>query len=347
MKQKIIAIRCITEESKGFGHLSRCLSLGSNLKKKGFKIIFIVNKNNSVIKELEKNKFKYILIPKILSYHNEFSFILKIMNLEKIDSIIVDMREYGEKITKQISNNFFKIILLDDGWCNLLYADIIFNGTVLKKIHKYIKINKKAKLFFDSKYFVTNLEFQKHKKKSLDINEKKKYDVTISMGGSDPNELTLKVVNSIIDLKNINLKIIIGPFYKNLKKLEKLIENKKFCSIIKSPDNIWKYFKKSDVVISNAGSTLFELAIQKIPVISISAVEHQILYANEFSKKGFSINLGFYKKIEEENIHVALSELLRNKAKRKKISYLGNNLVDGKGLSRTSNMITKFLLSNN
>ena len=57
------------------------------------------------------------------------------MNLEKIDSIIVDMREYGEKLTKQISNNFFKIILLDDGWCNLLYADIIFNGTVLKKIH--------------------------------------------------------------------------------------------------------------------------------------------------------------------------------------------------------------------
>ena len=327
MKQKIIAIRCITEESKGFGHLSRCISLGSNLKKKGFKIIFIINKNNSVIKELEKNKFKYILIPKIFSHNKEFSFILKIMNLKKIDSIIVDMREYGENLTKQISNNFFKIILLDDGWCNLLYADIIFNGTVLKNIHKYTKINKQAKLFFDSKYFLANLEFQKHKKRSSDINEKKKYDVTISMGGSDPNELTLKVTNSIMDLKNINLKIIIGPFYQDLKKLEKLIKNKKFCSVIKSPNNIWKYFKKSDVVISNAGSTLFELAIQKIPTICISAVEHQMAYANEFAKKGFSMNLGFYKKIEEENINKILSEVLQNRENLKKLGFDRNIFI--------------------
>jgi UDP-2,4-diacetamido-2,4,6-trideoxy-beta-L-altropyranose hydrolase len=347
MKQKIIAIRCITEESKGFGHFSRCLSLGLNLKKKGFKIIFIINKKNSVIKELKKNRFKYIIIPKSFSYYKEFSFILKTMNLEKIDSIIIDMREYGEKITKQISNNFFKVILLDDGWCDLLHADIIFNGTVLKGIHKYTKINKHAKLFFDSKYFLTNLEFQKHQKKNSDINKKKKYNVTISMGGSDPNELTLKVINSIIDLKNINLKIIIGPFYQDLKKLDRSIKKLKSCSVIKSPNNIWKYFEKSDIVISNAGSTLFELAIQKIPTISISAVEHQIIYANEFSKKGFSINLGFWKKIEENNIHETVSELLQNQVRRKKISYLGNSLVDGKGLSRTSNIITKFLLSNN
>ena len=347
MKQKIIAIRCIAEESKGFGHLSRCISLGLNLKKKGFDIIFIINKNNSAIKELKKNSFKYILIPKSFSYSKEFSFIIKIINLKKIDSIIVDMREYSENLTKKLCGNYFKIILLDDGWSNLVYADIIFNGTILKKIHKYIKNNEESKLFFDTKYFLTNLEFQKHKKKSSEINEKKKYNVTISMGGSDQNGLTLKMVNSIIDLKNIDLKIIIGPFYKDLKKLEKLIENKKFCSIVRSPNNIWKYFKKSDVVISNAGSTLFELAIQKIPTICISAVEHQMTYANEFSRKGFSINLGFWKKIEGKNISKILSELLQNKVKRKKISHLGNNLVDGKGLSRISKIITKFLVSNN
>jgi|TARA_B110000495_G_C22963452_1_gene564864 spore coat polysaccharide biosynthesis predicted glycosyltransferase SpsG len=81
------------------------------------------------------------------------------------------------------------------------------------------------------------------------------------------------------------------------------------------------------VVISNAGSTLFELAIQKIPTMCISAVEHQMAYANEFAKKGFSMNLGFYKKIEEENINKILSEVLQNRENLKKLGFDRNIFI--------------------
>ena len=43
-------------------------------------------------------------------------------------------------------------------------------------------------------------------------------------------------------------------------------------------------FKKGDLVISNSGNTLYELAIMHIPSMCITSFKHEIPYANAFSK---------------------------------------------------------------
>ena len=343
MKQKTILIRCITDEQKGFGHMSRCILIANSLRKKGFNIIFIINRNGIAIKEIRKNKFQYSVIPKSISYQKEHLFIKKIMNSKKYDAIIVDMREYGEKLLKQLSNNLFKTIQFDDVWCKISYANLLFNSTITKKYHNYKINNADSKLFLGSKYFLSNFEFHNNIKKMYDINHKRKYCIVISMGGSDFKQSTLKITKSIMNLKQVNVQIITGPFYRDLQKLEKLIKTKNHISIINSHSNIWEYFVKSDVVISNAGSTLFELAIQKIPTLCIPLVEHQTLYAKEFSRKGFSINLGLWKNLKTNNIQQTLNRILENVSERRNISSSGNKLVDGKGLLRTTNIITRLL----
>lgn len=343
IKQKTIAIRCITDNSKGFGHLSRCLSLGEQLKNNGHNIVFIINKNNSAIKEIHKRKFAYILIPKMISHKQESNFISTLMYSRNYDAIIIDMREYSENLTRQLSGNSFKTILLDDVWCNKVYADMIFNGTITKKFYKYKKINMKSKLFLGPDYFIANKEFYKHKKNSNNIVDKKRYNIVVSMGGSDLGKLTYSVTKSIMDLTNINVKVIIGPFYRDLTKLLELIKNKKHVSIMYSPPKIWKQFQQADVVIANAGSTLFELAIQRVPTICIPAIKHQILYAKEFSTKGFALNLFMWKNSKTKIIQKTLIKILGDKTKRRKICSFGDKIVDGKGLSRTTRLITRLL----
>lgn len=343
MKQKTILIRCITDEQKGFGHLNRCILIANSLQKKGFNIIFIINQNNIAVKEIKKNKFQYKIISKSISYQKEHKFIIKIMDSKKYEAIIIDMREYGEKLLKQLSNNSFKTIQFDDAWCKIVYADLLFNSTTIKKYHNYKINNVNSKLFLGSKYFLANTKFEKNKKKTFEINNKKPYRIVISMGGSDFVQSTLKITKSIMNLKHINLQIITGPFYNDSQKLQEIIKTKNHISIINSPSNIWEHFMKSDVVISNAGSTLFELAIQKIPTLCIPLIEHQTLYAKEFSRKGFSINLGLWKNLKINNIQHVLNEILEDVSKRRKISSSGSKLVDGKGLSRTTNLITRLL----
>lgn len=344
MKQRTIAMRCIADTQRGFGNLNRCITLAEEMQEKGFNVIFIVNYNNLVLKELRKRKFQYILIPKSISYKQESFFIIKTMNSKKYQSIVVDMREYSQNLTNKLCGNNFKIILLDDAWCRKAYADIIFNGTMIKQYHLYEKINKDSKIFVGSKYFIINKEFIKHQKKSSEIFYKKKYCVVVSMGGSDPNGLTLLVVKSILSLDNIQVRVITGPLFKDQVRLQKLVKNKKNVTLIHSPHKIWKEFLKADIVISNSGNTLFELAVLKVPTICIPAIEHQVPYAKAFMTKGFTVSLGWWKKVRCESIRKAVVKILNDVRKRKKMSLSGSKIVDGKGLSRVTNIIEKIIL---
>ena len=75
MSKKNIAIRCITEKSKGYGNFTRALTLATSLKSHGHRVIFLINHNVNIESLLVKKKFhfikfltKLIMILKIIFY---------------------------------------------------------------------------------------------------------------------------------------------------------------------------------------------------------------------------------------------------------------------------------------
>jgi len=342
MKQKI-AIRCITEIAKGYGNLYRCITLSESLKKMGLEIFFIITKNTKASSELKQRKLSFVTIPNYHSKIKESEKISKLLVSKKAQTIIIDMREYGEKISKALNKKGVKVILLDDAWCKNAYADLIFNGTFIKKYLHYNKINKDVQLFLGSKYLIANNEFLRHRKKIHEIHDKKIYHVVISMGGSDHRSLTSFVLNSIYAIPNIDITVVIGPFFKQRSKITKISKKTKNVTTLISPKKIWKIFQKADIVISNAGSTLFELAIMRVPTLCIPAEKHQVPYMEGFISRGFAINLGKPHPIIHDRIKNQLITVLNNKSIRKNMYLAGGEMIDGKGLSRTVQQITKFL----
>ena len=171
--KKNIAIRCITEKSKGYGNFSRALTLATSLKRKGHKITFLINSNEYLESILKKKKFNFHLIPKKFNFQNESIFLLNYFKKHQIELLILDMREYGEILSKQLSK-FIPTILIDDAFCKNVYSDIIINGSINKKFHKYNVKNKKADLFLGPKFFMANEYFLKNKKIKEKIITKKK-----------------------------------------------------------------------------------------------------------------------------------------------------------------------------
>ncbi len=341
MKQNKIAIRCIGSTKKGFGNFNRSLTLAEELRKKKYTILFLIDKNPQIINELLKRKFQYIVFSKFNSLHRESVFIIDLLNKKNLNFLILDSREKGEILSKFFfMMSKIKTILLDDAWVNEAWADLIINGTMIKQYQKYIKFNKNSKIFVGTKYFILNKSFSENKKIIKEIKEKNKYDVVISMGGSDPHGLTFKILNSICGLDNIRIKVILGPLMKD--NIQQYEYDKKSVLFVKSPKFIWNNFKKADLVISNAGNTLFELATQSIPTICIPVIEHQVPYAKFFHTNGFAINLGFWKNVKNKDIEKNVIKLLNNTDKRKKMSSKGNEIIDGNGLFRVIKIIEFF-----
>jgi len=343
---KNIAVRCISENSKGYGNFSRAFTLASNLKKRGYSVTFIINSNKFLEFILTKEKFNFSLIPKKFNFKNENIFLLDYFKKNRIELLILDMREYGEILSKQL----FKIIptiLIDDAFCKNIYSDIVINGSINKKFQKYNVKNKNTDLFLGPKFFMANEYFLKNKKLQKNITIKKKYVILVSIGGSDPHHLTSYIIKSIMHLSNIKIIIIVGPFFENIFEIKNLIKNKKNISIIFSPKKIWNEFKKADIVISKSGITLYELAIMGIPTLCISSFKHEEPSAKKFMTEKVLINLGMQKSVTKHYIESQLVKLLDNVKKRREMSKHGKIIVDGKGLLRVTNIIESFLLKLN
>jgi len=335
-----LIIRCLTKRSRGFGHLSRDLIVAKKLRQKKHKILFVIDKNPLAEKELKNNRFRYVILPNFTP-KKESEFIIMMMKKMSCHTILIDLRDHGEDLSRRLFYAKKKIILIDDAWCKKAYADLVFNGTVIKDFQKYEKINKFSKLFLGPSYFITNPNFHTHKKQLIEIRKKKKYTITISIGGYDPKDLTTKIVGILQLLSNIKLKIIMGPFFTRQKRLENLVKKNKNMKLIYSPRKIWKEFKQSDLVISNAGNTLYELAIMRVPTLCIFGL-HEKAYVKEFFNLGFAKNLGDRNKLNLDKIRKEVISILNNTKERKQMCSSSSHINFKNGLE-TIQIIDKFL----
>ena len=334
-----VLIRCITKKESGFGHLRRCLILSKQLQKKKYSIQFAIDNNKNAKKLLKQHDFSYFQFKNDMGLKKEYATLRKIIKKKNFDIIILDARERNESLSKFLINDSIFSIVIDDAWGKYAHANLIFNPTISKEFHKYIKTKNNNKIFHGVKYFITDENFSKSKKKLNSIKKKNRYNITISMGGSDYDGLTYFLTKALLDLKNINIKLIIGPYFSNYKKLNTLLN--KNIQIINAPKNIWNIFLKSDVVISNAGSTLYELSIQKIPTIYIATEKHQTNYAKEFEARGFGKYLGYKNKITSNQIKSNL-ELVLDDANLRKDMVKMNTIIHGNGSKVIINEILKY-----
>jgi spore coat polysaccharide biosynthesis predicted glycosyltransferase SpsG len=292
--------------------------------------------------ELKKRKFHFITIPNSKHLFQKTKFLINFLQKNQSDLCIIDMREYGEKISKTLFTKNFRTALFDDAWCKKIYSDIVFNGTNVKEFQNYKTINKKSKIFMGTKYWILDKNFQKFAKKTKSIKQKKSFTIIISIGGSDVFNLTTTILKSIISIEKIKIFIIIGPFFTHHKKLRNIIKSNPHITLNSSPTKIWKLFSKADVAISNGGNTLFELSCMGIPTLCIPTMKHEIKYVQVFSSQNFSYGL----KLRERNLFAIQSSLLKilNDTKlQKQMCSSGKKIVDGQGLSRVTKIILGYL----
>ena len=103
MKKKLCC-HCLTEPKTGYGNFKRCLTIAKELRSNKISTIFIIDKNQQISNELKKNRFKYIIIPETSKTHQDV-FISKFMTKNKISTLILDVRQYGESLSKKLKTN--------------------------------------------------------------------------------------------------------------------------------------------------------------------------------------------------------------------------------------------------
>ena len=334
---KNILFRVDAGKEIGLGHYKRCLAISNQLN--GTAKSLFLTKTEEIInlnKESQTIKIKtdYDIKQQITLTEN----IIKKFN---VDVVLCDINNkmssdqpgdytyYLDKISKMnillVSFEDFKIYDVS--------SDIIIIPYIGAN---KIPINKRKNTTYllGPKYFIIRDEFMMYRKKNP-CNEVR--NILIGMGGSDSNNLTKIIIQSILGiLQNIHLNIIKGPLNKfNYDYIKRMLNKSKISfEIHESPEDISRLMGISDLGIISSGLTQYEASVIGLPTIVISLNDYHKQVVDEYAKMDSIISFGILNSSKTEILEKTISNLINDQYLRKRMSINGKNILDGKGIER-------------
>jgi UDP-2,4-diacetamido-2,4,6-trideoxy-beta-L-altropyranose hydrolase len=109
----------------------------------------------------------------------------------------------------------------------------------------------------------------------------------VTLGGADPDNVTLKVINALsqLELPDLQVKVVVGPANPHLDSLRQAISSSTInCELINSVRDMPGLMDWADFAITAAGSTCWELAVLGVPFITVILAENQEQVAQMLAK---------------------------------------------------------------
>ncbi len=334
----------------------RCIALAQAWQDRGGKVTFISHCESKLLRQrvqdegfnlvpmpfspLTKNqkpKTKNSKLKSDLEFTLDFLRNLKTSN-QKQPIVVTDGYHFDLTYQKAIHEAGYKLMVIDD-YNHLPYyeADILLNQNINAQELKY-SCSRDTICLLGCKYLMLRREFLQYKGFKRAIPYKAR-NILVTMGGADPDNVTLKVLKalSLLNDSGIEVKVIIGPSNPNLDVIKsKIVHSGLPISPIISPppEKMPELMAWADLAITAGGSTCWELAFMGVPSLIITVAENQKGIGEGLEKAGAARNLGWFFEIDLNEFRNEIRTIIYDYIIRKEMNLKGKYLVDGLGLER-------------
>ncbi|MBS4022826.1 MAG: UDP-2,4-diacetamido-2,4,6-trideoxy-beta-L-altropyranose hydrolase [Dethiobacter sp.] len=335
MRKKIL-LRAEASNIIGIGHMMRSFALAQYWKNMGGQVVFLSQEIPETLEKLLVNEnMKLIRLPDIaIGSKKDAQLTADLTQKTGAELIIADGYHFAASYQKLIKNKGLKLLVVDDyGHSDFYAADIILNVGLDANERLYANREPYTQLLLGPEYVPLRQEFLKrhgYKKEIAQVGKK----LLITMGGADPDQVTLKVIEALSKLdSNYQVRVVVGLAYNYANKL-KAAAGKSNALLLQDVKEIAALMAWADIAISAGGGTLAEMAYMGLPNIVIKIADNQCSNMLYEKKIGASLFLGDAREITNEQITDSVKSLSQNYLKRQQMSANGRKAIDGKGSQR-------------
>jgi len=272
---------------EGLGHVNRIYSLYKEMKmiKSDFLYLFLVN---SIAEKylIEKGISK----KNIMIFENYSLNEIKFLKEEKNKLFILDTYKANRDYINKANEEGIKTALFIDTLEYVdIHVDILINGNIYADSETYKNEIRRNKISFNKGFLGTDFLIINPTISHIKKTSNTQKQITITTGGSDPNNFMPLLMKVVQKSEKYKRNIIIGPFFsphqiKNIESLQE--ESDEFFYAPKSLNHI---IARSDLIISSAGSTVYEILYYKKPFALFQAGNDQRMIIDYFKRKGIAI----------------------------------------------------------
>jgi len=318
LKRKKILFVVSGYQEIGLGHVYNTLLIANDIL--NHNIAFLVDSKSQLAYDKISSKNYTVYMQKNESIVED----IKLLNP---DVIINDKLDTEASYITDLKSLRMKVINFEDLGTGAKEADLVINAIYPEK-------EILANHYFGHDYFVLRDEFILSSPRVI---SKEVKNVLLTFGGVDPNNYTLKVLQSIYDYcieNGINISVVAGFGYQHYESLTAFTD----IAIYKNATDISDHMKKANLIFTSAGRTTYEIASLNIPAIVLAQNERELSHFFASEEYGFT-NLGLGYNIANEEILKVFSNLVSNYEVRKQISALMAKSDLHSGRNRTLKLI--------
>jgi len=333
-----LLIRTDASVQIGTGHLMRCLALAQAWQDAGGQTVFLMaTKAPALESRLQSEGMEIVHLSVQSGSIDDAIQTSYYAHQVGADWIVVDGYHFGTNYQRIIKNQKCRLLIIDDlGNFKYYYADLILNQNIYAHEELYVNREPYTQLLLGTRYALLRREFLKWRGWRREIPEVAR-KVLVTMGGSDPDNVTLKVIQALqqVNMDGLEAIVVVGGSNPNHEELQAAVQDSRFPIRLESNvTDMPELMAWADVAISAGGSTCWELAFMGVPALVTILASNQYPIAESLNAIGCAVNLGWYEDVSPTETAQALTQLLRAPGTRAEMSKHGRQLVDGDGVDR-------------
>lgn len=322
----------------GVGHVMRCMALAQALHEKGGRAIFVSAGLSSGLRQrLEKEKMEVIAIECEPGSSQDAEKTVKLAEDLNVFWIVLDGYHFSDDYEKILKNSQAHLFVLDDDrHAAHKNADAILNPNPYANQDLYKDLPSSKCFLIGNSYSLLRKEFLNWSSWQRDIT-KIGTKILVTMGGSDPDNMTLLIIQALHSLKlpELQVTIVVGANNPHREELEKVVNQNRVVFQLKiDTEDMPNLMAWADLGISGAGTTTWEIAYMQLPNLGIILSKNQQPVAEYLESSGLGINLEWGNELNINRLGDEINSILHDDSKRRKMSQQGRNYIDGQGAQR-------------
>lgn len=251
--------------------------------------------------------------------------------------VVDDGYHFGTDYQRAIKEASLRLLAIDDyGHADNYVADLVLNQNIHALRVSY-SAEPYTRLLLGSQYVQLRREFRlwHHSHREIPGIASR---ILVTLGGSDPENHTGKVIDAVckMHVKNLKVVIVVGSSNSHKNELELQVRNSVThpVRLVQNITNMPEFMAWADVAVSSGGGTCWELAFMGLPAIVGQMSQVEDLLVSGLKEKRLFLHAGWFSNVSAMDLADLLHAYLYDAKLRAHMSVLGRNTIDGLGTDR-------------
>jgi UDP-2,4-diacetamido-2,4,6-trideoxy-beta-L-altropyranose hydrolase len=310
----------------------RCLALAQGWRRTGGQTVFAMASSTPALqKRLQDEGLRVVTLNATAGSPADADQTVTLARQIGASWVVADGYHFDAAYQRRVKESGLRLLVLDDyGHASHYAADLVLNQNLHARADLYASRELYTRLLLGTRYALLREEFLKWRDWHRDIPDVAR-KVLVTLGGTDPDNVTGKVVEALRTLP-VEAKIVVGGSNPHFDSLSSVVRPP--SSVICDVPNMPELMAWADIAVSAGGSTTWELAFMGLPGLAVVLADNQKDVVRRLDDESVSVALGTHTVLTNKHISNTLQSLIDDNSRRTRMSQCGRLLVDGAGVAR-------------